>query len=162
MIRTGLIRLKFVGLLTAFHENNYDLKMKLILMVLIFSGLVEANIDLSKKILALPDYSQKVNVGLNSFPGANESIIFSWVREYEPQTPFYVRIEFGTIAGKTLDNSEIKNAVIYVVNPLKTTGFLWWKKYEFVILKEPDWTLFKTGVKNFDKKEEVALKNLLQ
>lgn len=136
--------------------------MKFILLVLIYSALAGANFDLSKKVLALPDYSQNVNVGLNSFPGADESIIFSWIRKHEPQGPFYIRIEFGNIAGKTLDKIEIKSAIIYVVNPLKTTGFLWWKKYEFVILREPDWTLFKTGVKNFDKKDEVALKKLLQ
>jgi hypothetical protein len=117
--------------------------------------------QLLQSVRSLSDYSQKINIGMNSFPGADERIIFSWVKEYEPQEPFFVKSEFGTIAGKTPDNQIIKSAVIYVVNPLKSTGFLWWKKYAIKIITEPDWTLFKLGAKNFDKKDEIALRDLL-
>lgn len=137
--------------------------MKIILLILSYLTAASAGLEpFSQKILALPDYSQKINIGMNSFPDADERIIFSWVRDHAPQTPFYIRIEYGTIAGKTPNNSEIKSAVIYVVNPVKTTGSLWWKRYGLVVLKEPDWSLFKLGFKNFDKKDELALKNLLQ
>lgn len=118
--------------------------------------------NFDQRIQSIPDYSEQINVGLNSFPGANERKIFDWIRDHQPQNPFFVKIEYGTNSGKTPDGKEIKSATIYVVNPLKSSGLLWWKKYRFFILYEPDWTLFKLRIKNFENKDELALKELLQ
>lgn len=160
-------RVSMIQILTAeLYGKSIKPVKAIILAVILGTNLVvnafasEAN--MREKILALDDHSSLLGVGLNSFPGQNENLINEWVKANSPQRPFYVKIEYGTVVGTTKNGTPIKAASIYVVQPRKSSGYLWWKRVKLHVLKEPDWTLFKEETKPLSDSDSRALSSLLQ
>ena len=117
---------------------------------------------LRNRLVALEDFSNQINIGFNSFPGKNEDLIQKWIEANHPQKPFTVTIQYGTVIGTSKDAQPIHAALIYVVNPTKSTGFLWWKKVQMHTLNEPDWTLFIKDAKPLSVADSLKLNSLLQ
>lgn len=103
-----------------------------------------------------------LDIGLNSYPGTNEVLINKWVEENKPKKPFFIKVQYGNDVGNTSSGKKFKGAVIYIVNPLKKVGILWWKKVRLHFLYETDWTLFKTDSKPLKEVDLQKLKNVLQ
>lgn len=136
--------------------------MKYFLFFILFSLNNFANFQLRNTLVTLDDRTDQINIGLNSFPGQNEEIIQKWIKTSQSKNPFIVKIQHGSVAGQTKDSQAINSATIYVVNPTKMTGFLWWKKPKMHILKEPDWTLFIKDNKPLAASDSDELESLLQ
>lgn len=118
--------------------------------------------SLRNKLLKLEDFSKKVQLGLNSFPGEDESFLQKWVEIHKIKKPFFVKLEFGLPADTKAQDGVIRPARIFVVNPLKTVGMLWWKKIQIHSLKEPDWTDFIVEAKPLTDADNKKLDSLLQ
>lgn len=118
--------------------------------------------SLRNKLLKLEDFSKKVQLGLNSFPGEDESFLQKWVEIHKIKKPFFVKLEFGLPADTKAQDGVIRLARIFVVNPLKTVGMLWWKKIQIHSLKEPDWTDFIVEAKPLTDADNKKLDSLFQ
>lgn len=118
--------------------------------------------SLRNKLLQLENLSKKVQLGLNSFPGEDESFLQKWVEIHKIKKPFFVKLEFGLPADARAQDGVIRPARIFVVNPVKTDGMLWWKKIQIHSLKEPDWTLFLQESKPLNNVDFEKLSLLLQ
>ena len=132
-------------------DGNVSTKMRL-----------QAVLDLRHALSKLEDLSKQVNIGLNSFPGVDEKNLNRWVKDNSPSSSFYVKVEYGTEVGISKSGAPIRMASIYVVNPKKTSGFLWWKKVKHLILREPAWTHFHEEKESFNDVDIEALTQLLQ
>ena len=142
----GMSRIKMNNRLTLLRAAVIFQSMLVVFSFIFFTLKVGAsNMDTDAVLL---DYTNKLQIGLNSAPGVDEDIINAWVRKHKPTQSFFVRIEYGIIVGKLKDGTPIKAATIYVVDPKKSSGFLWWKKFSMVIMKEPAWTLSRVENKH--------------
>lgn len=55
-----------------------------------YSSLLIADSELKNRLLALEDYSARIGIGLNSFPGQNETILQKWIDQNQPLKSFYI------------------------------------------------------------------------
>ena len=137
--------------------------LKVFLFFLVFSICVYAHENsFREKLLSIQDISDQLKIGLNSFPGRNEDIINDYVKDHHLKSPFRVVVKYGKIAGETKERKTIYAATIYFVNPLVTTGFLWWKRVKYHYVNEPDWTLFKNKEKPLKSADVSAIKSLFK
>ena len=113
-------------------------------------------------LLKIDDFSDRINIGLNSYPGINEKLINEWVKKNSPKKAFFLKVQYGNEVASTSSGKIIYGADIYIVNPSKKTGFLLWEKVKFHILKEPDWTLFRLESKPLNAEDLEKLRLLLR
>ena len=139
----------------------YGGMIKFLTLFTIFFASANEDLLLRSKLLSLEDFSSRISIGLNSFEGKDEELLQKWIKENNPQKPFFIKVRYGNSdVGIASDGSPIKSATIYVVNPQKITGGFWWKKAKIYYLKEPDWTFFLRDNKALKDIDTKGLKSL--
>ena len=94
--------------------------------------------DTKQRLKLLPDLTE-----LAIAPIANETELEKINRVIETskiQIPFVYKVVQRHIAGHLKNGNAIAGGPVYIVNPMKTSGVLGWKKPLHTIINEPEWS----------------------
>ena len=136
--------------------------MKIIILSLLLSLPAFANTtDFQMRLSRLKDITYFMEKRPELFTGSSKTSVKKYVKQFKPSEPFVVSFKQKNVVGKTQYGNEIFDADVYIVNPKKSSGMLFWSEPEFVILTEPEWTLFKTEGKPLKQSDVKRIKQLL-
>ena len=90
----------------------------LLVLTLIIQSLAMDMSELRERLSSLEDYTDKIDLRLNSLPGKDEDVIYEFINDNNIKEPFVLKYKYVNDL-----------PAVYIFNPSKSTGFLWWKKY---------------------------------
>lgn len=123
----------------------------LLVLTLIIQSLAMDMSELRERLSSLEDYTDKIDLRLNSLPGKDEDVIYEFINDNNIKEPFVLKYKYVNDL-----------PAVYIFNPSKSTGFLWWKKYSFYTLNGKSWSKYQNKDKDLSPQDFTAITKLLE